>query len=329
MNRKLKYYLIGFFLGCVVLMVLPKPFERNKQGLGSAQHEPHGLFPLTIKDGYDREITITAPSSRIVSLAPSVTEILFALHAEDRLIANTDFCKYPPKAQEYFKIGDIRHPNVELMVQLRPGIVIGTVLTSPNIYNHMQAAGLTAVALEHSDLDSVLADISTIGKILGIAGEAIKLTREIENKRDEVLQTLETHAADLSRPKVLLLYDLDGLYSAGKDSWPGDLIELCHAENAAASAPSPWPQLSLEGLVAINPDIVILAVPQGIATRQAATQSIAALKNDTVWQHINAVKNDRVAIIDKEPFDIPGPRMIVALESLARAIHPEVFAGQK
>lgn len=314
------------FLGCLVLMVLPKPFGKNRKNARTPAVGGHGTYPMTIEDGYGREVTLKSAPGRIISLAPSITEILFTIGVQDRLVANTKFDKYPPQAVDLFKIGGMRHPNIEMMVQLRPSLVLGTVLSSATLYQRMEAAGMTAIALEHSDWTGVLRDMRTIGKLVGAPGEALRAIRNLEKKRDQILKKIKP-MGQKPAPRVAILYDLDKLYSAGSGSWVGDLLELCHAENVASGLPSAWPQLSLEGFLKSDPEVVILAVAESDSVRREAERAILALKEDPVWRQISAVRNGRVALVSKSYFDVPGPRMVNALEEIAKAIYPDVFAS--
>ncbi len=327
MNQKIKIYLVGVFLGCIVLMFLPKPFGKSRKSGGSPAAGGHGIYPMTVIDGYGREVTLKYEPSRIISLAPSVTEILYAIGVGQHLVANIKFDRYPPEAADLYKIGDMRHPNLEMMVQLRSGLVLGTVLSPASLYERMEAAGLTAVALAHTDWEGVLADIGTVGKLAGAPGEALHAIRELRAKRDRILEKINIERHKPAQ-RVALLYDLAKLYSAGSGSWVGDLIEVCHAENIAAGLPSAWPQLSLEGFLKADPQVVIVAVEEGVAARQAATRAIGALNEDAVWKQISAVRNGRVVMVSKSNFDVPGPRMVNALEEVARAIYPDAFSTQ-
>ena len=326
MGRRARYYFIGVLIGCLILIVLPVPYRREGGSRTGGMIAAEGTYPLWLKDGYDRRVKIEYSPRRIVSLAPSITEIIFALKAEDRLVGNTTYCNYPEGAQSVPKIGDLRHPNIELIVQLQPDLVLGTVLSSLRVYDRMEAVGLTSAAFEHGSFEEVLRDIGEIGKITGLTGEALRLISGIEKRRDEIAMILEG-AESLVRPRVALLYDLEGLHSAGRGSWAGDLIELCYAENVAAKLPSSWPQLSLEGLVKTDPQVLILAVPLDLRARQEAGRGLSNLAHHEVWRHVSAVRNRRLEIIREDLFAIPGPRMIDALEELVEAIHPELFGA--
>ena len=152
------------------------------------------------------------------------------------------------------------------------------------------------------------------------------MTGRISGKRDFIQRRLSA-ARGLPSRRVLLLYELEELYSAGKGSWPGDMIRLCRAVNIAAEAPSPWPKLSLEGVAAADPEVLLLAVPSDAALRDAVRERIAGLSSHPVWQHVNAVKQNRVVMVDKALLSVPGPRVIDALGAVSEAIYPEVFAN--
>ena len=207
MNRRLKIYLAGVFLGCVLLTVIPRPFKRVERAGENARREPQGIFPQYITDGLGRKISVDRPPARLVSLAPSTTEILYALGAGERLVASTRYCNYPEAATRLLK------------------------------------------------------------------------------------------------------------------------IEMCGGHNIAASAHSAWPRLSSESLVAANPEVVIFAVASDEIARKEAAAAIAALPEHHFWANISAVRHGRVAMVDKAVFDVPGPRMVDALEAVAKAIHPEVFGN--
>ncbi len=322
-DRRLIYYLSGVVLGCLILAAVYPRLHRGK----SAQprhYQFDGSYPLSWTDAYGRDLTLPATPLRIISLAPSITEILYAMGIEDRIVANTRWCRFPPQSRELPKIGTLDRPNRELMIHLRPHLVLGTVLTPPNIYYQLEEAGLLSVAFAHQDLDGVLNDVRSIGKLLGVPGAALKVVNAIESRREDVLIALRTQGSPHRR--VLLLYDLKDLSSAGAGSWPGDMIDLCHAVNIASGASSPWPRLSLEGTVAADPEVILLAVALGERPLQKVRAEIAALSKNPVWRQVSAVQNDRVVIIDKDLLAIPGPRMVDALEAMARAIHPEAFS---
>ena len=227
-------------------------------------------------------------------------------------------------AEAIENVGGIRQPSLEKIIQLQPDVILGTVLSPVSLYERFEAMNIKAIAFRHGDFDGVLDDIRSIGRITGKIGETIRLISSIEEKRQRIEERLR-NKANKPRPRVALLYGLRGLYSAGKGSWVGDLIEQCYADNIAASASSTWPQLSLEGILVADPEVLILAVPTKDQGLWESGDELLLLRKDEVWRNVSAVRNGRVEVIDSEILEIPGPRMIDALETLARAIHPELF----
>lgn len=322
MKGRLRYYLIGFGLGCLLLMVLPRPIRRI--GIEREPGSFHGDYPVRIDDGYGREVEVNYRPRRIISLAPSVTEILFRLGGKEQLVGNTKFCSYPPEAEAIENVGGMRQPSLEKIIQLQPDVVLGTVLSPVSLYERFEGMNIKAIAFRHGDFDGVLDDIRSIGRVTGKIGETLRLISSIEGKRQRIEEKLR-HKANKPRPRVVLLYGLRGLYSVGEGSWPGDLIEQCYADNIAASASSTWPQLSLEGILVADPEVLILAVPTKDQGLWGSGDELLLLRKDKVWRNVSAVRNGRVEVIDSEILEIPGPRMIDALETLARVIHPDLF----
>ncbi len=290
--------------------------------LAASGENSSGSYPVHYTDAYGLKVVLREPPRRVISLAPSVTEIFLAMGLRDRLAAVTDYCEWPEGGGAPPRAGRLDAPNRERIIQIWPALVAGTVLTPKHVYRQLEAAGLTVAAFDHGSLDEVLRDIRALGELMDEESRARHLIQKIEIKRRAILGALEK-IKEKPPARAVLLYDLDGLFSAGKHSWPGDMIELCHAVNLAASAPSSWPRLSLEKLAADNPEVIIAAVPED--TSAAVLEKARALSRHPVWKHVTAVKNGRVELLDARLFNIPGPRMIEALEALARALHPEAF----
>ena len=328
MRGRIWYYLAGVLIGGLILLVLPRPYRLDRGQLADGGAGATSGFPFDLKDGYGRKVVVAFPAERVVSLAPSITEILFALEAGERLVAATIYCSYPGAAKSLRRVGDMLQPNLELLLQLQPDVVLGTVLSPLSLYERMEDAGLTAISFKQDDFEGVIRDIGEIGRIFGVTDKALRVTSDIERRRDAVLTRLQG-LEDHPRVRVALIYDLEKLHSAGRGSWPGDMIEFCHAKNVASAQPSSWPQISLEGLVVTDPQILVLAVPSNRVARERARRSLDGLAQDPVWSHVSAVREGRLEIVDKDLFTVPGPRMIDALEELAAAIHPVLFRSEE
>ncbi|MHB0939634.1 MAG: ABC transporter substrate-binding protein [Armatimonadota bacterium] len=286
-------------------------------------------FPVTITDSLNRQVTIAAKPKKIVSVAPSATEILFAIGAGERVIADTTYCDYPPAADTLPKIGGFTNPNVEKILSLSPDLVLGARGTPVGLFDQMQSLKLTVAAIDaENSLDQMLESIRTIGKIAGEDDKAAGLIAQMEARR----QAIVSKTAKLSpaqRPSVLFVFTPGELYSAGKGSFIDELITLGGGVNIAAQAKSPWPQLSLETVIADDPQ-VILTLPGNMGNKHkpmSNADAVARFRALPRWKSLSAVKNGRVYVLEDDPMTLPGPRLIDGLEATAAAIHPELFKG--
>lgn len=286
-------------------------------------------FPITITDSLNREVTIAARPKKIVSIAPSATEILFAIGAGERVVADTTYCDYPPEADKLPKIGGFTNPDVEKIVALSPDLVLGARGTPVGLFNQMQALKLTVAAIDAEDsLDQMLESIRIIGKIAGENQRAANLVTHLEARRQAVVSKMTTLPAS-QRPSVLFVFTPGDLYSAGKGSFIDELITLGGGVNIAAKTKTTWPQLSLETVIADDPR-VILTLPGSMGDKHKPMTDADALARFRVlprWKNISAVKNGRVYVLEDDPMTLPGPRLIDGLEATAKAIHPELFKG--
>lgn len=318
-NPKIVIYLIGVFLGVSILLMLPRGKSENELDWSDRQ-APFDYYPLEYEDALGRDIRLPRQPRYFISLAPSITEIFYAMGIGDQLLAVTQFCDYPPEAAELPRIGGMLYPNYEHVLAHNPDIVLGTTLSPPVVYNRFDELGVLSIAFRHSSYQQVLDDIANIGKLLGLPERA----RQLHTRLHTEITALQEAVSKEAPRRAVLLYGLDGLYSAGQNSWAGDLLTACNAINLAASAESDWPQLSLEALAAKDPEVIIVtASPEDEpALREAAAQ----LKEHPVWKLMTAVREDRIHFIDNDIIAIPGPRMTLAMRALAEAIHPQVFA---
>ncbi len=278
-----------------------------------------------IKDDAGRSVEIKKAPERIVSLAPSNTEILFALGLGKRIVGVTDFCDYPAEAKTIAKIGGIE-PNLEKIVALKPDLilaiggspVVASIGGNVELLKKFEELGLATLILAPKDLEGVLADIQLVGKATGTEAAAAQLVKEMRAKVDDVLAKTKNVS---NRPKVF--YELDATdpakpYTPGPGSWHDTFITMAGGVNAAANAKAQWAQLSTEEIVAQNPDVIILGDANwGV--------DAAAVKARPGWAAINAVKVGAIFPIDDNLLSRPGPRLADGLLALAKIIHPALF----
>ena len=276
-------------------------------------------FPLTLTDSANRQVTITKPPQKVISLAPSATEMMFALRQGGRLVARDDFSDFPAEAQALPKVGGMTL-NFEQIVALSPDLVLASGITAPDTIKKLEDLKLTVAVIgsARATMASVLADIKLLGQALGAPDAAQQLTRSMQQKLD----ALKAKAASAkSKPKVY--WELDATdpgkpYTVGGANFIDDIITLAAGQNVFGSVTSPFPQVSAEQVVAADPDAIILSD----AAYGIAPDSVKARKG---WDVIAAVKNNKVFPIDDNLVSRPGPRVVDGLEAAMRLIHPELF----
>jgi iron complex transport system substrate-binding protein len=276
---------------------------------------------VTITDVAGRTVTIGATPEHLISLAPSTTEILFALGLASKIVAVDDFSDYPAEAKGLPKIGGLNGAyNFEQIVALKPDVIFAAGITAPEAIKKLEDLKLNVVVVgaEKTSFESVFADIALVGKATGQPEQATQVTTAMQDQLAALKTTLAT-----AQTKPLVYWELDATdpakpYSVGPGTFVGDIIALAGGENAFAQAESPFPQVSAEQVVAANPDVIILSdAAYGI--------TVESVLKRPGWQVIAAVKQQRVAPIDDNLVSRPGPRLVAGLEAAARIIHPELF----
>lgn len=274
---------------------------------------------VTVIDGAKRSVTIPSTPSRILSLAPSTTEIAYALGLGPKLVAVDKFSDYPPEVNSLTKIST-SPLNLEQVVALRPELVLAAGITSPDDVKRMEELKLVVIVVGavQTTFESVQADVSMVAKATKTDDKATSINGAIRSKVDSVKAKI---ANAKTKPRVY--WELDATdptkpYTAGPGSFLNDIITLAGGVNAAANAKSPYAQINSEEVIAANPDVIILSD----FAYGTTVESVLARKG---WSAINAVKNAQVYPIDDNLVSRPGPRLADGVEAAAKLIHPEVF----
>jgi iron complex transport system substrate-binding protein len=269
--------------------------------------------PLTLTDGMGRSVTLPAAPQRIASLSPAATEILFAIGAGDQVAAVEKFSDFPPEAKTRQQL-DAFQPSVEAIAGAQPDLVL--VFFDPgNLVDGLARAGLTVLFLETpTSVDGVLEQIRLVGKVTGHPQQAEELVETMQ-RRIGVIQ--ERLAAMEQGPRVF--HEVDNqLFTAAPNSFVGDLYTILKAQNIAAGTAQAFPQLSQEAIIQQDPEVIILA-------DVVAGESPETVKARPGWGGISAVKNNRIYAIDPDIVSRPGPRLVDALETLAKLLYPDRF----
>ena len=274
---------------------------------------------LTFTDGLGREITLDGPAQRIVSLAPSNTEILFAIGAGDQVVGRDQFSDYPEAAQNATDIGSTFEAlNTELIVSLEPDLVLAAEINTPEQVKQFEDLGLKVYYLNNPlTLEDMYGNLEIVAQLTGHEAEAATL---IESLKSRVAAVDEKIAPISSRFSVF--YELDATdpakpYTAGKGTFITQLIERAGGYNIASDLEE-YPQMSLEQVVAADPAFIIL----GDARYGVSPESIAQRPG---WENLSAVKNGQVVPFNDDLVSRPGPRLVDALEELAKLLRPELF----
>ena len=275
--------------------------------------------PGNIVDGLGRQVTINAVPQRIVSLAPSNTEILFALGLGDKVVGVTEYCNYPEAAKTKPKVGGFSTVDIEKVVSLRPDLVLATQIHSKTIIPALEKLGLTVVALTPSSLTGVLDSITLVGKITGQSKEASELVKDLSTRIKSIADETQklSHA---QRPRVFYVTWHDPLMTAGTGTLSNDVISQAGGQNIASDITGDK-TIDLETVINRDPEVIIVSV--GMGTGEDSPWQY--IKSESRLKNTQALLTDRVYKIDGDLIHRPGPRIVEALEQMAQFIHPELF----
>jgi iron complex transport system substrate-binding protein len=264
---------------------------------------------------------------RIVSMAPSITETLFALGLGERVVGVTRDCNYPPEVEKLKRdkgeIGGYFDPNFEAILALKPDLVVLLVEQS-NLLPAFDRLRIETLVVSHQTTDGIIESFRTVGRVCGKGAEGRRMQRDFEDR----VARIREKTRPLARPRVLFVVDrtagagrLADLYVAADDDYIDKIIQWAGGENAYRRRGVRYPVISVEGLLWLNPDVIVDMVPPH-RLRELGRQKI--LDDWKGLEAVTAVKNHRVLIPDRDYACIPGPRFLQLVEFLARAIHPEI-----
>jgi iron complex transport system substrate-binding protein len=268
-------------------------------------------------DDAGRRVSLPTRVDRVISLAPNLTEIVFAVGAGDRLVGNTTYCDYPAEAKAIEKVGDTLHPSLERIIALRPQVVLISTASQLEVFTQqLQSQNIAVFVTDPHDLEGVFRSITQIGDMLGQSTRATELVNRLRART----ATVEQAVKQAPKPKVFYQLSAEPLYTAGKDAFATDLMRRAGVVSVTAEVPGAWPKYSAEAALAARPDAIIL--PTGGSMGSGNETVAEPLRNSP------AVAQGRVYKINDDHLTRPGPRAVDGLEEMARALHPEVFKSQ-
>ncbi|MCI4396658.1 MAG: ABC transporter substrate-binding protein [Thermoprotei archaeon] len=287
-------------------------------------------FPIQVYDALNRTVFITQQPERVVSIAPSITEILFAINASSLVVGVDDFSNYPPILEKMVangtiaRVGGFSDISLEKVVSLKPDLVIGTTGVQYKFIYQLSQMGIDSISLRTESIDDIFSATLLLGKITGHYNEAVVLVNDLKQKIMNIYETVSTRTTE--RPSVAYIVWISPLFVAGGSSFWNDAINLAGGVNAFQNVTQAWPMVSWEDLVKANPDFIILSENAGGFSN--ASQFIIWAKNQPGGDSLNAIKNGRVYMLHGELNDIasrPGPRIAELQLSISLILHPDIY----
>jgi len=300
-----------------------------------AQTQSHAVAPATAatpaqvaSDSSTREITdeigrsIRVPQSihRVVSLAPSITETLYALGLQDELVGDTDYCDYPPDAQRKPKVGGAINPSLEAIAALHPDLVLVTkALNRLDTVRALADLNIPSYATDPHTVAEILSSTQHLAELLGVPESGAVITKDLQARLAGTQQRL----ASFPRRRVLFVVWPQPLISIGKKTFIADAL-LYAGATSIVDSPQDWPQVSLEEVVHQQPEFLVFAESHA----SVAPPGIDSLANLPGWRVLDAVKNRHYALVS-DAVNRPALRIVSAIEALAKQLHPEAYPNER
>lgn len=276
-------------------------------------------YPISYTDDLKQEVVIKKEIERIISLAPAITEVIYALDLEDKLVAVSSACDYPQKALEKPDVGRIDEPDIEKIVALEPDLVIAESVTKIEVLNNLSKLGIKNIGFKPEGINDTIKMIKDIAYLNSVQEKGNELTEKMEKEYFELKKMIKTKLKNNKRPKVFYEVWSDPLYTAGRGSFIDSLIYDAGGKNIARNAKGSWPTYSLENLLAADPEVYIAS-----SHGQSRKLRLKNIKERKVFRELRAYKNNRVYIIEEDLVNRPSPRIIEGYKEIIRAIFPEM-----
>lgn len=314
MKKIIRNMVIAFF--AVIIMIGFAACTSNSQKVGAAKVQKEDLttqYPYTFKDSKGKEIVIEKEPTRIISVAPNVTEIIYALGKGNELVGRTDYCDYPEEVKEVQSIGSLMDPNVEKIIELKPDVVVVSTHFKEDVAKRLEDLGIKIVELyDAENFNGVYDSINTLGQIVNAQAKAQDLTSSMKKKVDDIEGIVKGKEA----PKAYFVvgFGKSGDYTGTGDTFIGQMIEMAGGANIAKDATG-W-KYSLEKIIENDPEYIIVSKYSGMKEQFIATDG---------YKELSAVKNNKVIEIDDNLLKRQGPRVADGVEVLAKIFHPDLF----
>ena len=268
-------------------------------------------------DETGRSVRVPQPVLRIVSLAPSLTETVYALGLQDHLVGDTDYCDFPPEAQKKQKVGGAINPSLEEIAHLKPDLVLITRhLNTMDTVRSLDALGIPSYATDPRTVDEIVASSKRLGDVLGAPEAGASIAEDLQHRLDALKQKIGSRAPR----RVLFVVWSDPLISIGRDTFIADALRRAGAVSIVDSKQD-WPQVNLEEVARLQPELLVFADSHS----ETMPRNLDVLASRPGWRILDAVRNRNYAVIS-DAVNRPAPRIVSAIEDLAEKLHPDAFA---
>lgn len=276
-----------------------------------------------LADNVEKPLSTTKSYQRIITLSPSLTETVFALGLGDRVVAVTDYCDYPPQAQALPSVGSYTNTSLEAITRLQPDLVI-MLNGQQQRQQQLEQLGIKTLVLDNSTIADIKETIKTIANLTGKQSQATKLLNNIQDQIDYV--RIKVHGVAPVRTLVGIAHyvnsdQLDTVYIAGQHDFYNELLELAGGVNVYTDTTVKVPSVSAEGIIRMNPDAIIDVFPE---QKDHQSDMKQVIKQWQTLRSVNAVKQQRIYIIEHDYASIPGPRIFKLLPEMAQLLHPNL-----
>ncbi len=272
-------------------------------------------------DSRGQSLALSAPAQRIVSLAPSITEVLYAIGAGPQVVGRDTFSDYPAAAQAVTDIGGgFGDLNLEIILAAKPDLALASSLTPPEQIKALEDAGLTVFALANpKDYEGMYDNLTVVARLTGHEAETAALIAGLKQR----VAAVEARLANVDR-RPLVFYEIDGtdpnaVWTPGPGSFVDTLIRMAGGDNLGATLKDEWAKINLEELIARQPELILLG------DAQWGGVTVEAVRGRAGWEALQAVQGGKVFPFDDNLVSRPGPRLVDGLEAMARLLHPELF----
>jgi iron complex transport system substrate-binding protein len=313
--KKIIKNLVTALLAVVIMVTFAACTSSNKEAVSTEVQTGDSTtkYPYTFKDSMGREIVIEKEPTKIISVAPSITELVYALGKGNQLVGRTDYCDYPEEVKSVQSIGSLMEPNIEKIIELRPDIVVVSTHFKEDVAKRLEDLGIKIVVLyDAKEFNGVYDSIKILGEIVNAQDKANDLTSSMKKKIEDVAQKVK----DKETPKVYYVvgFGKDGDYTATGDTFIGQMINMAGGDNTAKDATG-W-MFSLEKIIENDPEYIVISKNFGMKDQFITANG---------YKELSAVKNNKVIEIDDNLLNRQGPRVAEGVEALAKILHPDLF----